>query len=173
MFEQQKNSLGALDGFDSYWAFSFLKGESCEEQFESFNAVPPEWLLSWARQWRGIDIFTIDDIDPLIGEYLLVFDESSGEVWAGIHQGDDVAVFKKIPTTTANPDREVVSDFFLKELERIGDCIMYGNLTVESPEWIPREKMEAFLKDQMRNLNQTTLHGLKLEQWLTREFGED
>jgi hypothetical protein len=35
MFEEQQNSLGALDGCDACWVLSFLKGESCEEQFES------------------------------------------------------------------------------------------------------------------------------------------
>ena len=172
MFEEQQNSLGDLDGYDAYGAIKFLKGESWEDIFEGFEENPPEWLLKWSEDWSADEIFTIDDIDPLIGEYLLVFDESTQEVWAGIHQGDDVAVFQKIPTDCANPDHEVVCDFFLKKLEEIGDYIVYRNLTVESPEWIPREKMEAFLVASLKTLGQSKLYELTLEEWLEREYPE-
>jgi hypothetical protein len=166
MFKEQQNSLGALDGCDAYWAFSFLQGTPWEEQFEPFDAVPPEWLLTWSKKWRAVDLFTIDDIDPLIGEYQLVFDDSSGEVWAGIHQGGDVAVFKKIPTDCANPDREVVCDFFLKELEGIGDYTVYGKLTLKSPEWMPEERIKEYLLEMYKKISDAKIDKIKLEPWV-------
>jgi hypothetical protein len=41
MFEEQQHSLGALDGSDAYWAFSFLQGTPWEEQFEPFDRGSP------------------------------------------------------------------------------------------------------------------------------------
>jgi hypothetical protein len=46
-----------------------------------------------------------------------------------------------------------------------------GNFTVNSTKWMPRERMEAFLKMQMELLAQKELHGLTLARRLKCEYG--
>jgi len=174
MFDEPKTSLGDLEEDERTWAFMFLKGESWDEQFECLEAdegtIPPEWLINWSASWDAEFVMTIDDVDPLIGEYLLVIDKSNNEAWAAIHQGDDQVAFTRVPVDGANPDKTTVCDFFLGELEEVGSCTFVGNLTINASRWLPRERVEVFLRDRMNQLNEEKMGNLTLEQWLKREY---
>jgi hypothetical protein len=174
MFDDKTTSLGTLDDCEQSWVFSFLRGSSWEELFESLDedTKPPAWLVEWSKSWECEDVFTIDDLDPYIGEYRLITDGDSKEVWAAIHQGDDQVVFKSIPATNGEPDPDAVCSFFLQELENIGDFPFVGNFTIDSPEWLPSNRMEDFLRRRMKELGEQEMHGLTLEEWLNREYDE-
>ena len=174
MFDEPKTSLGDLDEGERTWAFRFLNDEPWDEQFECLESdegtIPPEWLINWSDSWDAELVMTIDDVDPLIGEYLFVIDKSNNEAWAAIHQGDDQVVFKRVPVDGANPDKTTVCDFFLGELKKVGNCPFFGNLTIDAPRWLPCERVEVFLKKRMNQLNEKKMGKLTLEQWLKREY---
>ena len=174
MFEDQTDSIGTLDDCECGWVFSFISGTSWEDLFESLDesATPPGWLVEWSKSWEAESVFTIDEIDPYIAEYYLLKDGASKEVWAAIHQGDDRVVFEAIPAKNGEPASNTVCSFFLQELEKIGDFPFIGNFTIESPESLPRDRMEDFLKRRIKELGEPKLYGLTLEQWLNREYGE-
>lgn len=173
MFEKKTSSLGTLNDCEQGWVFSFLRGSSWEELFASLDEdeTPPNWLIEWSQSWKTEDVFTINDIDPYIGEYCIITDGVAKEVWAAIHQGDDTVTFKPIPATNGKPDPATLCSFFLQELESIGDYPFIGDFTMGSPKWLPRERMEDFLRRRMKELGKQKMHGLNLEEWLDREYG--
>jgi hypothetical protein len=176
MFDDPKTSLGQLDESEQLWAFRFMQGESWADQFECLDeevgSKPPDWLMKWSDSWTAEPVLTIDDLDPLIGEYVLVVDGTNDEVWAAIHQGDDQVVLERVPVERSEPTCNEVCDFFLKQLEQIGDAVFAGNMTIDAPRWLPRDRMEAFLIRRMKELGRNTMHGLTLEKWLQREYGK-
>jgi hypothetical protein len=176
MFDESKTSVGDLDEGEQLWAFRFLRGDAWDWQFECLDEQegnkPPDWLVRWSDSWQAEPMVTIDDLDPLIAEYLLVVDTSNNEVWAGIHQGDDQVMFERVPVEGSEPACNEVCDFLLKQLEQIGGAVFTGNMKVDAPRWLPRDRMEAFLIRRMKELGRNTMHGLTLEKWLQREYGK-
>lgn len=174
MFEEKTTSFGTLNNCEQSWVFSFLRGSSWEELFESLDedTNPPNWLVEWSKSWECEDVFTIEDIDPYIGEYYLITGRDSKEVWAAIHQGDDQVAFKSIPAINGKADSDTVCSFFLRELENIGEYPFIGDFTIGAPERLPRDRMEDFLRRRIEELGEQEMDGLTLEEWLKREYGE-
>ena len=79
-------------------------------------------------------------------------------------------MFEQVPVEGSEPTSNEVCDFLLKQLEQIGDAVFTGNMKVDAPRWLPRDRMEAFFIRRMKELGRNTMHGLTLEKWLQREY---
>jgi hypothetical protein len=170
MSNQKQLSLGDLGEIDPFLAFDYLRGTPWEEIFEVFEQTPPQWLVDWSSMWRGCLVFTIDEIDPYVAEYILVFDSSCNETWAAIHQGDNQVVMEAIQTRADEPDADVICDFFLNELGSLGS-LLFGDFRIHAPQWLPIERVEPFMKKRMEELSQTLIYGLSLPEWLIKQYG--
>ena len=179
MFEDKTTSLGALHPCDQLMARAFLDGSSWEEQFEEWDdgsgMVPPKWLAEWSKGWRSEPLFSMEGDDWWMCECQLVFDEISDEAWIMVYQylgGDDGVHFKPIATDRGSPKAEEVWGFCVKEIESLGDFSLRGTFTIDSTEWLPKDRVTASLKRTLAKYGESTVGGLPLEKWLLREYGK-
>jgi hypothetical protein len=177
MFEDRVTSLGALNQDDQLMVRAFLHGSSWAEQWELMDdesgMTPPDWLMKWSNGWRHNPILTISGDDWWMCEYLLVFDNLSHEAWIMIYQcvgGDDGVVFERVATDLGTPTVNDVCDVVLRDLESLGDSPLRGAFTIGSPQWLPQDRMAAFLVRALTKYGVNTVAGLALDQWLLREY---
>jgi hypothetical protein len=177
MFEEEKTSLGELDETELSLAVKHLDGESFEDIFEECvgeGEEPPAWLLKWSEFWSWEPLFTIGGLDPLSMSCYLIEDSSCDEFWICDKGCDDQPVIMNVPTDSGDPSVEDVSNAAIAYLRKAGDAMLYGDLSIDSPTWLPREQMKDFMSKMMEENDVNTAGGeeeLNLEEWLDREYG--
>lgn len=177
MFEEEKKSLGDLDDAELGFIVKHLDGESLEDLFEEYlgeGEEPPTWLLEWSDFLSWEPLFSIEGLDPLSMSCYLIEDSSSDEFWFCDMGCDDQPVIMKVPNDSGTPTVEEVCEIALAYLQDAGDSMLYGDLSIESPTWLPRDQMRDFMRKMMEENEVYTAGGddeLSLESWLDREYG--
>ncbi len=179
MFETKKTSLGELDEYELAFAVKHMSGMPWEELFEDLDPDMPEappWLVDWSEGWSRDAIFTVDDMEPMWMSCYIITDSSNGEFWFCDESVDEQTVLIPIPATSGELTIEAVSKVALDYLHKAGDFMLYGNFSIESPEWLPLDVMKRFMARKMEEHNVAKIAGSKsltLDEWLVREYGKD
>lgn len=179
MFETKKTSLGDLDEGELSFAVKNMGGDSWEELFEDLDPdmpVAPDWLVKWSEDWSKDALFSVDEMDPLWMSCYVISDRSNGEFWLCDESVDDNTVLIRIPSQSGKLTVDAVSKVALDYLDDAGDFMLYGNFTIDSPEWLPLEAVKPFMERKMKEYGVASLHGkdhLALDAWLVREYGPD
>jgi len=184
MFEVPKDSLGELTMEEFTELIPFLEEGSWENYFESryegdpeeLHNKPPEWVLKWMESLSIIWLYTVDlgNVWTMEG---IVCDDLHEECWL-FGSGPDESVIRRgqitVPLQDLTPS--IVWPHVVKELNSIGDSVLYGDFTISNTQLVPKTEMENYLKQKMEKTQLTHLGGEDspdLSTWLEQNYSAE
>jgi hypothetical protein len=171
MFETKKVSLAEFaDPLEIEGISTFLQDNPWDESFDPED-MPPEWLLDWSESWEVEYLWGLD-LGEVYGNGYLIHDRSNDETFfSDLHQ-DGCCGFVKFDRPTQSLSVKEVCDQTFKYWEEVmNDTLLYGDVTINEPKWLPREKVKAFMIQLMAKNDMETTGDLSLDDWLDREYG--
>ena len=173
MFEHSKTSLGDFTDPEEIEVISaFLREISWEYLYDETD-MPPKWLIDWSRHWK-VDFLWGLEWGNIIASGYLIHDESTGESFFSDLHHDGCGGFERLsgPGSLLTIDQawDHTSHYWG---EIMMDCLVYGEFRLIETKWLPKERVEPFLRALLKGNCLDRMEGGEgptLEEWIKREY---
>jgi hypothetical protein len=170
MFEEEKTSLDQFSDVQEIEAISlFLQDNPWEDEYEP-DEMPPKWLIDWSKNWEAECLWTMD-LGQIFGSGYLIHDRLTDETFFTDLHPEGCCGFEKFdtPTSSLTVD-EVCGQTFTYWREIMTDTLLFGDVSIHAPKWLPKSLVRVFMKELMTANSKYSTGGLGLEEWLDREY---
>jgi hypothetical protein len=172
MFETKKTSLEQItDPLEIEAISTFLQDNPWDESFEPED-IPPKWLLDWSESWDVEWLWGVE-LGEVYGNGYLIHDRSTDETFFTDLHPDGCCGFEKFDTPTKSLSvKDVCDQTFKYWRDVMTDTLVFGDVTINEPKWLPRNEVKAFMQKLMDDNDMDTTGDLSLDEWLDREYGD-